>query len=164
MHKYNKSILFRQNEILFYKSYSFECFNKLKAKEKQNKANENQSHSFKNQNTKKKKMMILMGIFYCNHQLSMMCFLVYLHLSQTDKRLASSHFSGWRRWWVWWGTVVKIQWTRCESVSTSLIAALTPEWTACLRWSAWPQSTCWFQRIKELLLLVLSLHKLKIHI
>lgn len=51
MHKYNKSILFRQNEILFYKSYSFECFNKLKAKEKQNKANEN---SFKNQNTKKK--------------------------------------------------------------------------------------------------------------
>lgn len=54
MHKYNKSILFRQNEILFYKSYSFECFNKLKAKEKQNKANEIQSHSFKNQNTKKK--------------------------------------------------------------------------------------------------------------
>lgn len=54
MHKYNKSILFRQNEILFYKSYSFECFNKLKAKEKQNKANENRSHSFKNQNTKKK--------------------------------------------------------------------------------------------------------------
>lgn len=34
MHKYRKSILFRQNEILFYKSYSFECFNKLKAKEK----------------------------------------------------------------------------------------------------------------------------------
>lgn len=54
MHKYRKSILFRQNEILFYKSYSFECFNKLKAKEKQNKAKENQSHSFKNQNTKKK--------------------------------------------------------------------------------------------------------------
>lgn len=54
MHKYHKSILFRQNEILFYKSYSFECLNKLKAKEKQNKAKENQSHSFKNQNTKKK--------------------------------------------------------------------------------------------------------------
>lgn len=94
MHKYHKSILFRQNEILFYKSYSFECFNKLKAKEKQNKAKENQSHSFKNQNTKKKNIMVLMGIFYCIYQLSMMCFLVYLHLSQTDKRLASSHFSG----------------------------------------------------------------------
>lgn len=90
------------------------------------------------------------------------CFLIYLHLSQTDKRLASSHFSGWRRWWVCWGTVVRTQWTRCESVSTSLIAALTPEWTACLRWSAWPQSIYWFQRIQELLLLVQSLHKLKI--
>lgn len=64
MHKYNKSILFRQNEILFYKSYSFECFNKLKAKEKQNKAKENQSHSFKNQNTKKKKVFFIVIINY----------------------------------------------------------------------------------------------------
>lgn len=54
MHKYRKSILFRQNEILFYKSYSFECFNKLKAKEKQNKAKENQSHSLKTKTLKKK--------------------------------------------------------------------------------------------------------------
>lgn len=63
MHKYHKSILFRQNEILFYKSYSFECFNKLKAKEKQNKGKENQSHSFKNQNTKKKKHYGTNGYF-----------------------------------------------------------------------------------------------------